>query len=351
MRSGGINLSGSTGGSRAFSVELIQKVMARLSQKVFLIVNSFLLYLPGINYLYLNSIRHIATTGKYSNKCLKYGFLPVPIHFYYPVPDIHDLIERDVWKKVSNLDGLKFDGNKQIEQLHEVAANYSFECDFPPNPQPDVYKFYTENDGFSYGCAAVLHCMIRHFKPGKIIEIGSGCSSLVINSAKMKNENQSNDLDYTIIDPYPSKRTQAMTGPTNIIQSRVELLDSDFFCRLDSGDILFIDSSHSVKIGSDVNYLILDILPRLKQGVLVHFHDIALPYEYPKAYFVNESFRTCWTEQYLLQAFLACNNHYEILFALNYIMVEHINAFKSIFPLYKPDIHKLTSSSFWISKK
>ena len=100
-----------------------------------------------------------------------------------------------------------------------------------------------------------------------------------------------------------------------------------------------------------MNYLYLDILPRLASGVIVHIHDIGLPYEYSRAYAISESFRQFWTEQYLLQAFLAFNAEFEILLGMNYLMVDHAPLFRGAFPHYDPELHPFISGSFWMECK
>jgi len=120
---------------------------------------------------------------------------------------------------------------------------------------------------------------------------------------------------------------------------------------LEKDDILFIDSSHTVRIGGDVNFLILEILPKLKPGVIIHFHDIPIPNEYPKIYYLNPKFRVFWTESYLLQAFLSLNVEFEILMAIGFIMKVHDEEFKHFFPYYNKNENLLISSSFWIRRK
>jgi hypothetical protein len=138
---------------------------------------------------------------------------------------------------------------------------------------------------------------------------------------------------------------------TELVVNRVELLDTNFFDQLNANDILFIDSGHCVIIGGDVNYLFLEILPRLAPGVIVHIHDIGIPYEYSKTYATSETFRQFWTEQYLLQGFLCFNNEFEILLAMNYLMSDHSEFFKKTFPFYNPNLHPFFSGSFWIRRK
>ena len=300
--------------------------------------------------------KRVAIEGIGSDACLKEGFLPVPVHYYSPIPDIFDLSKRKIWDKKSNLTGVNFNEKTQIAFLHELGKKYAKECDWPLKPTKNPADYFVDNQGFSYGCAAALHSMIRHYKPKRVIEIGSGNSSQVIAAAlsinKMKDHQKSK---YIIVDPYPThylaKRPGRSGYYSQLLKQKVELLDPKFFDQLDKNDILFIDSGHTVRIGGDVNFLFLEVLPRLKPGVVVHIHDIALPYEYPKVYATNEVFRQFWTEQYLLQSFLIFNPTFEVLLAMNYIQTDHKKDFEKAFPLYDLKIHIFSSGSFWIRRK
>lgn len=299
-------------------------------------------------------IRYVAYTGVGSNACLRKGCLPMPVHFYSPVPDMNDLEKRKIWDKRSDLAGIDFKPQEQVELLIKMGKRYGRECGWPTNPTNDPLIFHTKNNNFSYGCAASTHSMIRYFKPRRLIEIGSGNSSLVIRSALHMNDARSQDVntEYIIVDPFPGKPVEGgIPGVTQLIKQRVELLESKYFTQLEKNDVLFIDTSHTVRIGGDVNFLILDVLPRLSAGVIVHFHDIGLPYEYPKDYAVNPRFRMFWTEAYLLQAFLCFNNRAEILLAMAYLMTEKKKEFREAFPLYDPAEHTANSGSFWIRMK
>ena len=127
--------------------------------------------------------------------------------------------------------------------------------------------------------------------------------------------------------------------------------DESIFQQLKENDILFIDSSHTVRIGGDVNNLILDVIPFIKPGVIVHFHDICLPFEYPSVYYTNPAFRVFWTEAYLLQAFLCCNEEFEILLAMNHLQAKHMDKFCQVFPHFDLNMNWGISSSFWIRRK
>jgi hypothetical protein len=249
--------------------------------------------------------------------------------------------------------GIDFQPDAQIEFLLDLGQKFGSECNWPSEPQADASQFYTENGTFSYGCAAITHCILRHFKPRHVIEIGSGNSSLVISKALSLNAKDSAEvIEYTAVDPYPRSIVEkGLSGLTNIIKEPVERMGIGFFDRLGGKDVLFVDSSHTVRIGGDVNYLILDVLPRLAPGVIIHFHDIGLPYEYPKVYSTNPKFRVFWTEAYLLQAFLCFNSQFEILLAMSYLMTEHLDKFRAAFPLYDPVQHRASSGSFWIRRR
>ena len=176
-----------------------------------------------------------------------------------------------------------------------------------------------------------------------MIEVGSGFSSLVLAQAAAKNENSS----LICIDPFPGELVRNGNIPAlqSLIETKVQDIDLEFFSQLDSGDVLFIDSSHTVKIGGDVNYLFLEILPRLKPGVIVHVHDIFLPFDYGRHWVLDE-FRF-WTEQYLLQAFLTFNSEFEVLLANYYLSQYHKEYLRAAFP----DLPGWIGGSFWMRRK
>lgn len=312
-----------------------------------------IMFSPGIFHIFVTLFRITAITGRGSNLCLKSGFLPLPINYYSPVPDIEDLEGRKIWDVRSELRGIDFRADAQIALLNELGLNYSDECQWPLMPTDIPSEFYLQNQSFSYGCAASTHCMIRRFKPNTVIEIGSGMSSRVISNALAMNfAKDGYHSEYIIVDPYPADFVKNRSiEMKKLVETRVELLDPAFFDRLKENDILFIDSGHCVRIGGDVNYLFLDILPRLAPGVIVHIHDVGFPYEYPKVYATSETFRQFWTEQYLLQSFLCFNSEFEILLAMNYLMTDHCEIFKKSFRHYNSDIHPFISGSFWIRRK
>ncbi len=244
------------------------------------------------------------------------GVHVTPNHFYQPIPDTRELrLRRDsIWKN-SEMAGINMNKETQLRFLKEYFPIY---CDeyihFSRNKNQRSSEFtFSFGGGIAEVDAEVLYCMVRHFKPSTIIEIGSGSSTLLIAQACQLNKKEDKkDSRFITVDPYPPSVIKGnIPGLTRSIPRKVQELDIVFFRELKSGDILFIDSSHVSKIGSDVNYLYLEVLPRLNEGVIVHSHDIFLPSEYPEKWVMDK--HIFWTEQYLLQAFLTYNSEFEVL--------------------------------------
>ena len=297
-------------------------------------------------------VKYMASTGIGTDACLRHGCLPLLVHYFSPVPDIADLAKREVWNRKSQMIGIDFRPARQVELLDALGERFGNECNWSPHPSGAPGQFYTENNSFSYGCAASTHSMVRYFHPHTFIEIGSGYSSRVIGGALRLNAEDGFGSKYIMIDPYPAADLRSnVPYVTQVMEDRVELQDLELFTKLSKNDVLFIDSGHTVRIGGDVNFEILEILPRLSPGVIVHFHDIPMPYEYPRTYATNPRFRMFWTESYLLQAFLCFNKEFEILLAMNYLMSEKLDVFRRAFPHYDPSVHVSNSPSFWIRRK
>ncbi|MCX6722976.1 MAG: class I SAM-dependent methyltransferase [Candidatus Staskawiczbacteria bacterium] len=191
--------------------------------------------------------------------------------------------------------------------------------------------------------------MIRYFKPKKIIEIGSGNSTYLSTQAVLKNkEENGKTAEFITVEPYPCKIIQeGFPGLTKLIKKEVQDVNLDEFDKLEENDILFIDSSHVLKIGGDVQYEYLKILPRINKGVIIHIHDVFFPVEYPKRWVLQE--HRFWTEQYLLISFLMFNKDFEILWAGSYMNLNYSNLLKDAFNSY--DKNTSWSSSFWIRRK
>jgi len=272
----------------------------------------------------------------------RHRFHVTPVHFYQPIPDTQSLPET-LWDRPSELVGIDMNDAMQLDLLRNHFPKLRREYDeFPVEPTGEPGRFHFNNGLFDGTDALVAYCMIRHFKPRLIIEVGSGFSSLVAAEAIAKNKNSA----LICIEPYPPDfLRQGFPGLHSLIEKKVEEIDIGFFSQLESGDILFVDSSHTVKIGGDVNYLFLEVLPRLKPGVIVHVHDIFLPFDYRRDWVMDEL--RFWTEQYLLQAFLTFNSEFEVLMANSYLNRDHQEDLKATFP----NLASWRGGSFWMRRR
>ena len=209
-----------------------------------------------------------------------------------------------------------------------------------------AYQYFTDNGFFGEVDGEILYSMVRHFKPNRIIEIGSGYSTYVTAQAVVKNKSDyGHETEFTAIEPYPNKVLKiGFPGLSNLIEKKLQDVPLFYFTSLEENDILFIDSSHVLTIGGDVQYEYLDILSRLKKGVIIHIHDIFLPEEYPRDW-IFKLYRF-WNEQYLLQAFLSFNDSFKILWMGNYMALKNSDKLENTFNSYKRS--KANSSNFWV---
>jgi len=268
------------------------------------------------------------------------GLHLTPVHFYSPIPDTR-LLPPSLWDRESDLPGVDLKIDSQLELVRDVFPRYRSEyARIPIEPTGSERDFYLSNTIFGGMDALSLYCMIRHFQPRLVVEVGSGMSSRLIAQAAECNEH----TELVSIDPYPDSVVRGgLPGRTSLIPKRVEEVDLDVFGRLESNDVLFIDSSHVVRCGGDVNYLFLEVIPRLAPGVIVHVHDVFLPREYPEKW-MKEELRF-WSEQYLLQAFLAFNTEFEVLLTVNLLSHHHWRDLAEAFP------NARGGGSFWMRRR
>lgn len=277
------------------------------------------------------------------------GFHITPVHFYESIPDTRELKD-SLWRKHPELVGINMNEKKQLELLSFFASKFKKEYEaFPRNKTLIAYQYYVGNEGFESVDGEILYCMIRYFKPKRIIEIGSGNSTYLSAQAILKNkEEDGTNCELIAVEPYPNKILEkGFPGFSKLIKNEVQEIPLSEFEKLRENDILFIDSSHVLKIGSDVQYEYLEILPRLNKGVIVHIHDIFLPAEYRKDWILKEY--RFYTEQYLLQAFLTFNNVFEALWAGSYIHLKYPQLLERTFTSYSPKT--VWPGSFWMRRK
>lgn len=243
-------------------------------------------------------------------------------HFYSPIPDYDDVIsyvENKKNRKYEVID-VNIDMAEQLETLKDYQVFYG-EMPFADTKNTNN-RFYFDNEMFSYGDAIFLYSFIRKNKPRKIVEVGSGFSSAVI--IDTIDQGCLDEVDLAFIEPYPQRLHELLKEGDlkkyRLIAQKVQDVPLDEFTRLSQGDLLFIDSSHIVKCGSDLHYLMFEVLPRLSVGVFVHFHDIFYPFEYPDDWLLKKIY---WNENYFVRAFLANNASWDIYFFNDYVARFH----------------------------
>lgn len=286
---------------------------------------------------------------KLFSTCQKLGFHILPCTCYSPIPNTRALKD-NLWNNESELVGVDMKEKEQLELLSLFATKFKSEYEkFPRNKTHKPHEYYVNNGCFGHVDGEILYCMIRHFRPLRIIEIGSGNSTLLAAQAILKNKQEDNcyECELITIDPYPNETLKrGFLGLSKLIVENVENIPLSEFQKLDENDILFIDSSHVLKIGSDVQYEYLEILPRLKKGVIIHSHDILFPKEYHRKWILEDHY--FWNEQYLLQSFLAFNSNFKVLWCASYMHIRHPDKLERAFNSYSRE--ERWPVSFWMRR-
>lgn len=259
---------------------------------------------------------------------LKAGLFPIANHYYEPRFDYRGYDPHEE----RHLPGLAMNATAQLELLHRFMAGDELKTLGDPQGDPDGFHF--GNSAFEPGDAEVWYQVIRHFKPARIYEIGSGFSTRIARRAIERNiaETPTYRCDHVCVEPYEMPWLER--SGARVIRQRVEALGWEFFSALQENDILFIDSSHIIRPGGDVLFEYLELLPRLKPGTLVHIHDIFTPRDYPREW--REDQVLFWNEQYLLEAFLSGHHDWEVVLALNFLQANHHAALAAVAPHLRP---------------
>jgi predicted O-methyltransferase YrrM len=258
----------------------------------------------------------------------KKGYYP-PGHYYSPIVSKDSISSKASIDYNQLIGGIDLQDDSQFKLLNVLKENYTNAL-FPFKKHPDL-RYYFENDYFSFSDGIFLSLLMRHFKPESIIEVGSGFSSAVMLDTNEKH--LSNKTQLTFIEPYPEERLHLLlrNGDNCTVKKEfVQQVDPVFFTTLLAGDMLFIDSSHVSKYKSDVNFILFEVLPILNSGVIVHFHDIFFPFEYPVEWLQQGR---SWNEAYLLKAFLQYNSQYDILLFSSYLEGKYRTWFEQHMPL------------------
>lgn len=268
---------------------------------------------------------------KFAERALKLHITPV--HFYSPIPQV-SAIGPSSYNKINDCIGLDFQETSQTNFVEEVATKYAGE--FSP----------TENIGLSKMDVYFLYSMIRIKKPKLFIEIGSGESTKISLKALQANQAQGYHYKFIAIEPYPKQYLRELESDNFSLKvNKVQEIPLSVF---QNADILFIDSSHVSKIGSDVNYEMLEIVPSMKVGSIIHWHDVMIPREYPKSWIKDN--HIFWNESYMVHTFMLFNKSFKIVWASKYMQTKHPELLSQKFPFFSPDDPNQQMSSFWIER-
>ncbi len=293
------------------------------------------------------------------------GVSVTPSHFYFPVPNLKSL-QRKNWNTCRPCAAFDFRLPSQIERVESELLPFAEEWSFPEKDSGDKYTFHFNNGFFEHVDAEVAYSFVRARKPKRIIEIGSGNTTLLLTAALGKNAAAGFPGELIGIEPNPAGFLRdGIPGLTQLIETPVQAVSLDLFRTLQANDILFIDSSHVVSMDSDVVYECLHILPELAPGVLVHFHDVFTPLDYPQKFVMTN---LCfWGEQYLLEAFLSFNPSYKVAWSGSAMQQFHPDVLRQAFAKWENSFTRMPEDlkvfaptqdglnvwpcSFWIARE
>jgi hypothetical protein len=274
------------------------------------------------------------------------GYDLVKRNFYSPLPEV-DRLPSSLWNGSAATPGVDLNVDEAITFIRNELLPYLEEFQPSHKTNPVYGNFVVNNGSYEAVDAELLYAMVRHARPVHIVEFGSGASSHVIDAARRASTAAGYSIEHIIFDPYPFHASPL--GPvaaSAVYAERVEDLSVEkIISSLGAGDILFVDTTHTVKTGGDVFRIILEILPRLAPGVWVHVHDIFLPYEYPREWVINR--RRAWAEQYLLQAFLAFNPAFKVVLPVYAVTRSYPDNIREMVPTFGSETQP---GAFWMRK-
>ena len=272
--------------------------------------------------------------------------------YYSPLPSVARLRTNVArWNRPSALHGVEYDLAAMKSALAELLARYLEEfLTYPPYAE-------VRQMGFGVGYTAVdaltLYMMIRHLKPQRYIEVGSGVSTFYCSLAAQRNASEGHPLQITCIEPYPFEKLSTIPG-IQVLPQKVEDVDISLFQQLQENDVLFIDSSHILRVDGDVPFLYLEVLPVLNVGVVTHIHDIPYPYNFPyppEHWIFGQEWPKFWNEPMVLQAFLAFNKNFKITLSTPLIRYFDEAFLKKSIPIYESVAQNPnTFSSIWLRR-
>lgn len=293
-------------------------------------------------------IDHFLKSDEFNRiRCKARKLLFPPGHFYSPivnVDEVRPLFAKNVLPP-EQLPGITIDRQAMLtlwKQLKPHLQNISF-----PEEQNTTSRYYFKNPAFSYGDGSILSAMLQYFQPKRVVEVGCGYSSAC--AMDTIDNHLDGKVAVSFIEPHPELLVKLLGKDTlkrvEIHACRVQEAEIGLFTQLESGDFLFIDSTHIMETGSDVCHELFTVLPALKPGVFVHFHDIFWPFEYSAEWVLNEN--RSWNEIYGLRAFLMYNNAFEFVFFNDYFVKYCRDTIEADYPT----MLKNGGCSIWLRKK
>ncbi len=295
--------------------------------------------------LWMKLIRRVGVQRLPVSRQVLFGVGVFPVRDHYYEPAFHPRHLRAPLDRPRNLPGVDLDVAGQLALLESFRGEREL-LDFPVEP-PSPHEFGYLNRSFGPGDAEYLYLAIRHFRPRRVVEIGSGNSTLMARHAIRRNQAESPGAacEHTCIEPYEMPWLER-AGVT-VLRRRVEDVDLGLFRELEANDVLFIDSSHVVRPQGDVLREYLEILPTLNPGVVVHVHDIYTPRDYPGRRLLDEV--RFWNEQYLLEALLSSSRAFRVIGALNFMRHDHPDRLFAKCPILAT-LPRHEPGSFWMVK-
>lgn len=272
----------------------------------------------------------------------KVGVFPIRDHYYEPL--FHPRHLRRPLDEERRLPGIDFNVSGQLELL----GRFDYAAELAAIPRHGAEgSYYYDNPNFGAGDAEFLYSAIRHFRPARILEIGSGFSTLMM--LRAIGANQARDPAYrcrvTCVEPYEMAWLDRTAG-IEVLRQPVELLDERHVTELRANDILFIDSSHILRPQGDVVREYLELLPLLAPGVLVQIHDISTPRDIPAQWVVEEV--RLYNEQYIVEALLSGGTRFGIIGALNFLAHRHRDKLAEKFPVFGEQDANFEPGSLWL---
>lgn len=270
------------------------------------------------------------------------GYHLVKADYYSPIPDL-DALPSTTWTEPSPTPGVDLRIDAALTMLAGPLRAYVEEFAPPAEAPGSARGYHYANPMYGSLDGEVLYAMVRHHRPARVLEIGAGFSTLCIVEALERNEAQGSPSHHVVVDPNPAAVLDRVRDRIELRAVAAESLDAAAVSELRADDLFFIDTTHTLRPANDVLRLLLELLPTVADGVIVHIHDFFRPFEYPRA--LPEQFGVYWQEHYLVQALLAHSTRWRVLCANHALARLHPDTVAALVPSFSP---QSAPSALWI---